>query len=52
MKRRFFYTPFDPFKEKKFSSLRMDNEPFWKLRRSKIEEIGEYFEKRFFIDRS
>jgi hypothetical protein len=48
MKSRIFYTPFDLFKDKKFSSLRRDNEPFWELKRSKMEETAKYFVKRFF----
>ena len=48
----FFDAPFDLFKEKKFSSLRRDNDPFWELMRSKMEETAQYFEKRFFINRS
>ncbi len=50
-KHGFFDTPFDLFKEKKFSSLRRDNAPFcWELKRSKMEETAQYFEKRFFIN--
>jgi hypothetical protein len=44
----FFDTPFDLFKEKKFSSLRRDNEPFWELKRSKIEETASIFRKTVF----
>jgi hypothetical protein len=48
----FFDAPFDLFKEKKFSSLRRNNELFSELKRSKIEETTQNFEKRFFINRS
>ena len=48
----FFDAPFDIFKEKKLWSLRRNNEPFWELKRSKLEEIAHYFEKRLFIKRS
>ncbi len=48
----FFDAPFDPFKEKKFSSLRRDNELFWELKKVKMEETAQNFEKRFFINRS
>ena len=43
----FFDAPFDLFKEKKFSSLRRDNELFRELKRSKMEETAQNFEKRF-----
>jgi len=52
MKRWIFDTSFDLTKEKKFSSLRRDNEPFWVLKRSEMEETAQYFKKRFFINRS
>jgi hypothetical protein len=48
----FFDAPFDLFKEKKFSSLRRDNESFEELKWSKMEETAQYFEKQYFIDRS
>ncbi len=51
-KDRFFDDPFDLFKEKKCSSLRRDNELFWELKRSKMEETAQNFEKRLFINRS
>jgi hypothetical protein len=38
-------TPFDLFKEG-------DNKPFWELKRSKMEETAQYFEKLFFIYKS
>ncbi len=41
----FFYAPFDLFKEKKFSSLRRDNE----LKRSKMEKTAQYLEKNGFL---
>jgi hypothetical protein len=44
-KRWIFYAPFGLFKEKKFSALR-------ELKRSKMEETAQNFEKRFFINRS
>jgi hypothetical protein len=45
----FFDVPFGLFKEKKFSSLRRDHEPFWELKRSKTEETAQYLKKRIFI---
>ncbi len=44
----FFDAPFDLFKEKKFSSHRRDNELFWELKRSKMEETAKNFEKTVF----
>jgi hypothetical protein len=41
------YDLFDLFKEKQFSSLRRDNEPFGELITSKMEETAQYFGKRF-----
>jgi hypothetical protein len=43
----FFDAPFDLFKEKKFSSLRRDNELFCELKRSKREETAQNFENGF-----
>jgi hypothetical protein len=51
-KDEFFDAPFYLFKEKKFSSLRRDNELFWELKRSKMEGTTQNFEKWFFINRS
>ncbi len=51
-KRGFFDARFDLFKEKKVSSHRRDNETLWELKRSKMEETAQYFEKRFFRNRS
>ncbi len=48
----FFDAPFDLFKENFFSYLRRDNELFCELKRSKMEETAQNFEKRFFINRS
>jgi hypothetical protein len=43
----FFDAPIDLFKEKKFSSLRRDNELFWELKKVKNEETAQNFEKLF-----
>ncbi len=43
----FFYAPFDLFKENKFSSLRRDNELFWKMKKVTMEETAQNFEKLF-----
>ncbi len=48
----FLDAPFDLYKEKKFSSLRRDNELLWELKWSKMEETAQNFEKRFFLNRS
>jgi hypothetical protein len=47
-----FHGPCDLFKEKKFSSLRRDNKLFRELKRLKIEETAQNFEKLFVINRS
>jgi hypothetical protein len=44
-----FGTPFDLFKEKKFSSLGRN---FWELERSKMEESALCYEKQFCLNRS
>ncbi len=48
----FFYTPFDIIKEKKFSSHIRVSVYFLGTKKSKMEATTQYFEKRFFINRS
>jgi hypothetical protein len=47
----FFYAPFELFKEKSFHLLE-GTMNFFELKRSKIEETAQNFEKRFVINRS
>ncbi len=42
----FFDDPFDLFEEKKFSSLRRDNELLIAMKRSKMEETAQNIEKQ------
>jgi hypothetical protein len=51
MKRRIFDTPFDLFKEKSFHFHLLEGKMnlFGNLKRSKIEETAQYFEKQFFL---
>ncbi len=50
-----FLCPIRPIQRKNFSSLIWNNEPFWEIKSHKWEkrsETAQYFEKRFFINRS
>ncbi len=49
-KRQILWCPIRPIQRKNFSSLRRDNELFWELKRSKMEENAQNFEKRFIIN--
>ncbi len=51
VKKTDFLIPLSTYsREKKFSSLRRDNEPFWELKRSKMEESAQNFRKRYYIN--
>jgi hypothetical protein len=51
-KDEFFDAPFDLFKKKCFHLLEGTMNLFEELKRSKMEETAQYFEKQFFMNRS